>query len=100
MRREPQGASAETESDRRPEVVLMSTSGCHFCTHAHEVVQRVSGDFPIRVREIDLESVEGAAALRRWRVPFPPIVLVNGQLFGYGRISERKLRRHLQRLGR
>jgi hypothetical protein len=60
----------------------------------------MSAEFPIRVREVDLESVEGAAALQRWRVPFPPIVLLDGELFGYGRISERKLRQRLSRAGR
>lgn len=82
------------------EVDLLSTSGCHYCDHARQVLDRLSTEFSIRVREVDLESIEGAAALRRWRAPFPPIVLVDGELFGYGRISERKLRRHLHRLER
>lgn len=90
--------SSSVESTR--EVDLLTTSGCHFCVHARDVLERLSAEFPIRVREVDLESVEGAAALRRWRVPFPPIVLVDGELFGYGRISERKLRRSLSRAER
>ncbi len=82
------------------EVELLSTSGCHYCDHARDVLDRLSGEVRLQVREVDLESAEGAAALRRWRVPFPPIVLVDGELFGYGRISERKLRRHLHRAER
>ena len=34
-----------------------------------------------------------------WRVPFPPIVLLDGALFGYGRISEHKLRAALAAKG-
>ena len=49
--------------------------------------------------EVDLDSPAGRAALARWRVPFPPIVLVDGSLFGYGRISERKLRAALAAKG-
>ena len=31
----------------------------------------------------------------RHRVPFPPGVLIDGEAFSYGRLSERKLRREL-----
>jgi glutaredoxin len=81
------------------EIVVVSTSDCRFCTEASELVSRLSAEFRLRVREVDLGSAEGIAALRTWDVPFPPIVLVDGNLFGYGRISERRLRRHLTRTG-
>jgi hypothetical protein len=42
------------------------------------------------------ESEIGQAALARWRVPFPPLLLIDGELFGYGRISARKLRRNFE----
>ncbi|MBM3695532.1 MAG: hypothetical protein FJW79_06330 [Actinobacteria bacterium] len=73
-------------------VELVTSPGCHFCGHAREVLDRVATDVPLEVTEVDLDSPAGRAALARWRVPFPPILLVNGALFGYGRISERKLR--------
>lgn len=82
------------------EIELLTTPGCHFCTHARELLGKLGAEFPIRVREVGLESVEGVAALQRWRVPFPPIVLLDGQLFGYGRLSERRLRQRLSRAGR
>ncbi|NQV07157.1 thioredoxin family protein [bacterium] len=75
----------------------MSSTGCHFCSDARDLFRRLSIEFDVRVREVDLESMEGAAALRQWRVPFPPIVVIDGELFGYGRISERKVRRTLSR---
>jgi len=81
------------------EVVLYSTAGCRYCTHARVILQRLAEETPLRVREVELESVEGVAALQRWRVPFPPILLVDGVLHGYGRISERKLRRRLSAAG-
>lgn len=73
-------------------VELVTSPGCHYCGHAREVLDRVATDMPLEVTEVDLDSPAGQAALTRWRVPFPPIVVVDGALFGYGRISERKLR--------
>ena len=71
---------------------LFTSPGCHYCGYAREVLERVGADVPLRVMEVDLDSPAGLAALARWRVPFPPIVVVDGALFGYGRISEGKLR--------
>jgi hypothetical protein len=51
------------------------------------------------VTEVELDSPAGQAAQAQWRVPFPPIVVVEGALFGYGRISERKLRAALAAKG-
>jgi hypothetical protein len=36
--------------------------------------------------------------LVRHRVPYPPILLIEGEFFGYGRISRRKLEMHLAHL--
>lgn len=73
-------------------VEVVTSAGCHYCGHAKEVLERVGAEVPLRVTEVDLDSPAGQAALARWRVPFPPIVILDGALFGYGRISERKLR--------
>ena len=59
----------------------------------------VGDDYPIEVTEAALDSAEGQAAQRAWRAPFPPLLLINERLFGFGRISERKLRRALDELG-
>ena len=73
-------------------IEVVTSAGCHYCGHAREVLDRIGSEVPLQVSEVDLDSPAGQAALARWRVPFPPIVLLNGALFGYGRISERKLR--------
>jgi hypothetical protein len=80
-------------------VELVTSPGCHYCGHAREVLERVGAEMSLRVTEVELDSPAGQAALARWRVPFPPIVVVEGALFGYGRISERKLRAALAAKG-
>lgn len=47
------------------------------------------------VRRVELASEEGMKIARTHRVPFPPILLIDGQYFGHGRLSERKLERAL-----
>jgi glutaredoxin len=84
----PAGASTASAA----EVVLYTSPGCHYCGDAREVLARVGSEVRLQVTEVDLDSVPGQAALARWRVPFPPILILDGTLFGYGRISERKLR--------
>jgi len=80
-------------------VELITSPGCHYCEYAREVLERVGAEVPLQVTEVDLDSPAGQAALARWRVPFPPIVVMEGALFGYGRISERKLRQALAARG-
>ena len=98
MRPGPTPDVSELEEGNRPMVVFMTSAGCHYCHDAREVLNRLQHEGAISLREIDLESAEGVAALQKWRVPFPPIMVVDGELFGYGRLSERKLRRHLGRV--
>ena len=80
-------------------VELVTSPGCHYCGHAREVLERLGAEVPLQVTEVDLDSPIGQAALARWRVPFLPMVILNGELFGYGRISERKLRGALAETG-
>ena len=96
----PAGAAGSPRPAAPPfRVEVVTSAGCHYCGHALEVLERVGAEVPLHVAEVALESAAGQAALARWRVPFPPIVLVDGELFGYGRISERKLRAALTARG-
>ena len=80
------------------EVVLVTAPGCHFCDETGRLLDEMAEVTPLAVRTVPLSSEEGRALLVRHRVPFPPILLVEGALFGYGRISRRKLEDHLARL--
>lgn len=81
---------------RRPvEVVLVTAPRCHFCADAGKLIDDLSGRYPLAVREVELESDEGIAIVTRFRVPFPPVLLLNDAYFGHGRISRRKLTKAL-----
>ena len=76
-------------------VTLLTQDGCRLCEHAKEVLTRVAQDHPLRVEEIQLSSDRGRALATEGGVMFAPGVFVDGRPFGFGRLSERKLRRSL-----
>jgi glutaredoxin len=77
------------------EIVLVTAPGCHFCGETNRLLDEIGEVTPLEVRTVPLSSDEGRGLLVRYRVPFPPIVFVEGVFFGYGRISRRKLESHL-----
>ncbi len=79
-------------------ITLLTQEDCAYCEHAKAVLARVGEDHPLEVTEISLASEQGRALAARAGVHFAPGVLVDGRPFGYGRISERRLRRTLHRL--
>lgn len=88
-----------TNSDAPPpEIVLVTSTGCHMCEMAKDTIAAVGVDFPVEVRMVDMTSPEGEELARAHRMPFPPLVLIDGQVHGYGRLSEKKFRRALGRL--
>ena len=79
----------------RTVALLVTAERCHFCRDALELLSDLSSRYPITVRSVDLSSPEGTAVATRYRVPFPPVLLLDGEYFGHGRISRKKLTRTL-----
>ncbi len=80
------------------DVMVVTSPGCHYCDGALRLLDELGESRPMRITTVPLSSGTGRALLVRHRVPFPPIVLVDGEFFGYGRISRRKLAAHLEGL--
>ncbi len=77
------------------EVLVLSQPDCHYCEHADAVLARVERDYPLAVRHLSLDSDQGQDLAARHGVLFAPGILLDGTMFSYGRVSERRLRRHL-----
>jgi glutaredoxin len=75
-------------------ITLLTQPDCGFCNHAKTILADIARDLPITVTEIDLGSPEGQQLGQGW-VLFAPGLLIDGQPFGYGRISQRRLRQAL-----
>lgn len=79
------------------EVIVVTSLSCHLCEDALAGLAELADEFPLEVREVPLESREGAALFERCRPPMPPAVIVDGLLFSAGRLPRKKLRRRLER---
>ena len=80
------------------DVVVVTSPGCHFCDNALRLLEELAETSPLRIARLPLSSDVGRTLLVRHRVPFPPILMIDGEFFGYGRISRRKLEAHLTSL--
>lgn len=81
------------------EITLLTQTSCGYCDHAKAVLRRVAEDYPLHVTEIDLATPEGQKLAEGAGLMFAPGVLLDGEGYSYGRLSERKLRRTLASRG-
>ena len=89
--------SAEPQPANTAEVTLLTQPACSLCDQAKTVLTALQREGLVTVREVDLTGTAGRDLAVRHGVLFAPGVLVDGQPFSYGRLSEKKLRRHLAR---
>jgi hypothetical protein len=78
-------------------VLLLTQEHCLLCEHAERVLDRLAGEYPLAITVVDVASPEGRVLAARGQLPFPPAVFLDGEPFCYGRLSEHKLRRDLDR---
>jgi Glutaredoxin-like domain (DUF836) len=79
------------------QITLLTQPSCGMCDLAKGILARLADEYPLSVTEVDLASDDGRRLAGDAGVLFAPGVLVDGQPFSYGRLSERKLRRALDR---
>ncbi len=77
-------------------LLLVTAPDCHLCAHGRDVLVRLGAETPLAVREVDAGSEEAQAlAARGVPLAFLPVVWDGARVLGYGRLSERRLRREL-----
>ena len=79
--------------------MLLTAQDCELCEHARQVLQRVGVDHELTGSTFSLDSADGQQLAASHGILFAPGLLLDGETFSYGRLSERKLRRALSRLG-
>ena len=78
-------------------ITVLSAPACELCEHAKAVLARVGEDHDLDVEVFSTQTEQGRRLMVEHRVAFPPGILLDGEPFSYGRLSERKLRRELER---
>lgn len=89
-----------TMTGNRPDsvtVTLLTKDDCALCEHAKTTLARIAGDHPMTVEQVDMASGTGQALAEKTGILFAPGVLIDGEPFSHGRLSERRLRRELER---
>jgi len=79
------------------QVLLLTQADCATCDQVKAILERLSAKYPLSIASRDLASSEGLALAEEGGILFPPGVFLDGKPFSYGRLSERKLRRELER---
>lgn len=78
-----------------PVVTLITKPGCHLCTLARDVVNRVTSELGIGFEESSLPDIESPDPLWWEQVP---VTLIDGEVHDYWRVSENRLRAELSQL--
>lgn len=78
-------------------VLILTQQDCAFCDTAKAITDRLSEDYPLAVATLPLDSTNGQVLAMKGGILFPPGIFLDGEPFCYGRPSERKLRREIER---
>ena len=78
-------------------VLLLVQENCAYCEAASAILGRLSAKYPLAVSTVSLETAEGQVLAERNGILFPPGIVIEGEPFAYGRPSEPKLRREIER---
>lgn len=80
--------------DRPLRLKLYSRPGCHLCDNLRVLCERLSGEFPLQLTEVNIETDPGLLAQYDQKVP---VLFINGRKAVKYRTTEGALRRLLQR---
>lgn len=78
-------------------VLILTQDNCSFCEDARILFERLSRDFPLSVSMLKVDSPQGQTLAVQGGVMFPPGIFIEEEPFCYGRPSERKIRREIER---
>lgn len=86
-----------TDGRMTAHIVVLTADDCHLCQQGKETLGKLGREFPLEVEEVALESERGRGLAEQYGVLFPPGLFLEGSFVGFGRVSERKVRKLLLR---
>jgi hypothetical protein len=77
------------------QLTYLTSPDCGLCVEGRTLLERLAAEFDLVVIELPWDSPSGRALVDGSGAFFPPALFLEGSLLGYGRLSERRLRRRL-----
>ena len=78
-------------------ILLLTQENCGFCDAAKGILDRLSTKYLLSVTSLSLNSPDGQELAAKNGILFPPGIFIDGDAFSYGRPSEGKLQREIER---
>lgn len=76
-------------------ITVLTQPSCAYCDQAKEILSRLAPDYALEIGEVGLQTDEGRYLAIKNGVMFAPGILIDGKLFSFGRLSEKKLKSKL-----
>ena len=77
------------------QLTYVSAPDCHLCERGRTIVHDLAEEASLDVVEVGWSDASARGLTERDGVPFPPALYLDDRLLGYGRLSERRLRKQL-----
>lgn len=74
-----------------PRATLVTSSACHLCEDAHRELSRRAERGELSLEVVSVDSEQGRRLVAAHRPAMFPLVLLDGQRLGQGRLSRRRL---------
>jgi glutaredoxin len=79
------------------EVIVLSQDNCSYCDEVYGILSRLAAEYLLSLTTVDLAQPEGQVLAERAGMFFTPGIFIDGEAFSFGRTSEKKLRREIER---
>ena len=79
-----------------PRLRYLTSPGCHLCDRGRAIAERLASQGHYELFELGWDDPWSQERIERDAVAFPPALYLDERLLGYGRLSERRLRRLLE----
>ena len=84
-----------------PRVLLVTSEGCKPCSRVKRILSELQSVMPsLTVETIELSSPEGAKLAMENGILYPPVVFIEGRLFGNGKIDAESMTASIRAMDR
>ncbi|HRN78271.1 MAG TPA: glutaredoxin family protein [Candidatus Dependentiae bacterium] len=79
-------------------ITILTSPGCHTCETTKDILNDLEPEYNLEIEEIDITSDQGQKLAKTHYITAAPGILINGELFSSGPVTEQQLRNELDTL--